>query len=178
MIVTSSKQSRRHSKLLMIDPKLGSLTYSQSQKHSLLPPVVRPHIGSFSNLGLGAGNKVLPKYSYVTLVFIILSIFYHWPIKFAASWPVRAVSATNIITASWGIPSVPCLSQSSSSSNIALYIRHVNNVRQCSQISVPTIRDNLFEHCSLFCRILMYERNRYCLQSTIHIVGHIFSQVV
>ena len=74
MIVTSSKQSRRHSKLLMIDPKLGSLTYSQSQKHSLLPPVVRPHIGSFSNLGLGAGNKVLPKYSYVTLVFIILSL--------------------------------------------------------------------------------------------------------
>merc|ERR1711994_25827 len=99
--VSSSKQSRRHSRLLMIDPKLGSLTYSQSQKHSLLPPVVRPHIGSFSNLGLGAGNKVLP-------------------IKLAASWPVRAVSATNIITASWGIPSVPCLSQSSFSSNIAL----------------------------------------------------------
>ena len=48
---TSSKQSSRHSGLLTMSP-LTVLPMSQFQKHSSFPPVVMPHIGSFSSLYL------------------------------------------------------------------------------------------------------------------------------
>ena len=54
VLFTSGKQSNRHSGAGKIGPLVkGRFAISQSQKHSSLPPVGNPHMGSFSNLYLG-----------------------------------------------------------------------------------------------------------------------------
>ena len=58
IIITSAKQSSRHSGVLIMAP-FRVWPMSQSQKQSSLPPVVNPHMGSFSSLYL-SGNNVRP----------------------------------------------------------------------------------------------------------------------
>ena len=64
--LTSSKQSNKHSGVLIMGPFPNpNSSISQSQKQSSLPPVVIPHIGSSSSLYLGVDKS--PERSYLLI---------------------------------------------------------------------------------------------------------------